>query len=75
MKLIIILKLVNKDIMVIDEFERSKYLNRHSLFKHSYAKYFIMEMNYRKTPCPVPPPLSSPPLKLSKSWSLAKILV
>ena len=46
MKLIIILKLVNKDIMVIDEFERSKYLNRHSLFKHSYAKYFIMEMNY-----------------------------
>ena len=29
---------------------------------------------YRKTPCPVPP-LSSPPLKLSKSWSLAKILV
>ena len=55
--------------MVIDEFERSKYLNRHSLFKHSYAKYFIMEMNYRK------PLVQSPPLKLSKSWSLAKILV
>ena len=30
--------------------------------------------NYRKTPCPVPL-LSSPPLKLLKSWSLAKISV
>ena len=36
-----------------------------------YKQNLIM---YRKAPCLVPP-LSSLPLKLSKSWSLAKILV
>ena len=39
-----------------------------------FSKISFRNVEYRKTPCPVPP-LSSPPLKLSKSWSLAKILV
>lgn len=35
-----------EDSMYIDETEKSKYLHRFSLFKWSYVKYFIMEMNY-----------------------------
>lgn len=35
-----------KDIMIIDEYEKSKYLHRFSQFKYTYVKYFIMEMNY-----------------------------
>lgn len=34
------------DIMMIDENEKSKYLHRYSLFRYTYVKYFIMEMNY-----------------------------
>ena len=36
----------NKDIMIIDEYEKSKFLHKFSLFKWTYVKYFIMEMNY-----------------------------
>ena len=35
-----------KDLMVIDECEKSKYLHRFSQFRWTYVKYFIMEMNY-----------------------------
>lgn len=35
-----------EDPMFIDENEKSKYLHRYSLFRYTYVKYFLMEMNY-----------------------------
>lgn len=32
--------------IAVDEDEKSKYLHRYSLFRYTFVKYFIMEMNY-----------------------------
>lgn len=36
----------DEESQTIDENERSKYLHRYSLFRYTFVKYFIMEMNY-----------------------------
>lgn len=39
-------KEIDGESMIIDESEKSKYLHRFSLYKYTYIKYFLMEMNY-----------------------------
>ena len=61
---------------LFDDYDKrlSRYGNKNIDFKKIF-NIELIDYDYRKTPCPVPPLCLVPPLKLSKSWSLAKILV